>query len=358
MFTAKTYENILNSLLSRVPNDIDKREGSVIHTALAPAAMELAEIYVNIEELLSLLFPDTATGEYLERITAQFGVERNRATYAIRKATFYNGESLLDVPINSRLAIDSVIYSVTEKIDTGIYKLTCETAGTIGNTKFGNMLVIDYIPNLSKAILSDILVPGEDTETDEELRTRFYEYATQPAFAGNIIDYTLKTKEIDGVGAVKVIPIWNGGGTVKLIILDSTLNSPSDTLVNTVQQMMGNEGDGIAPIGHIVTVIPAEKENINITTNILIEEGFTLENLQEQIESAINDYFAELKSEWENTTLLIVRIAHIESRILNVTGVQDISNTLINGATENVTISNEKIPYLQSCILSEVVLSE
>ena len=242
--------------------------------------------------------------------------------------------------------------------DTGIYKLTCETAGTIGNTKFGNMLVIDYIPNLSKAILSDILVPGEDTETDEELRTRFYEYATQPAFAGNIIDYTLKTKEIDGVGAVKVIPIWNGGGTVKLIILDSTLNSPSDTLVNTVQQMMGNEGDGIAPIGHIVTVIPAEKENINITTNILIEEGFTLENLQEQIESAINDYFTELKSEWENTTLLIVRIAHIESRILNVTGVQDISNTLINGATENVTISNEKIPYLQSCILSEVVLSE
>ena len=68
MFTAKTYENILNSLLSRVPNDIDKREGSVIHTALAPAAMELAEVYINIEELLSLLFPDTATGEYLERV--------------------------------------------------------------------------------------------------------------------------------------------------------------------------------------------------------------------------------------------------------------------------------------------------
>ena len=34
MFEDKTYENILQGMLNRVSNDVDKREGSVIYDAL------------------------------------------------------------------------------------------------------------------------------------------------------------------------------------------------------------------------------------------------------------------------------------------------------------------------------------
>ena len=33
-FSGKTYANILSDQLSRVPDDLDKREGSIIQTAL------------------------------------------------------------------------------------------------------------------------------------------------------------------------------------------------------------------------------------------------------------------------------------------------------------------------------------
>ena len=49
----------------------------------------------------------------------------------------------------------------------------------------------------------------EDEEDDETLRARLLEQTTEKAFAGNVIDYKNKTKEINGVGAVKVTPIWN-----------------------------------------------------------------------------------------------------------------------------------------------------
>ena len=65
MYEDMTYENILQGMLNRVPEDIDKREGSVIYDALAPAAYFLADQYFQLENFVDLVLPDTALGEYL-----------------------------------------------------------------------------------------------------------------------------------------------------------------------------------------------------------------------------------------------------------------------------------------------------
>ena len=44
---AQNYDYWLNLMLDNVPNDIDKREGSIIYDAVAPAAM------VNAQQSLS-----------------------------------------------------------------------------------------------------------------------------------------------------------------------------------------------------------------------------------------------------------------------------------------------------------------
>ena len=48
-----TYEEILQRMLDRVPNNIDKQEGSIISNALAPAAVELAQMYIEVERILN-----------------------------------------------------------------------------------------------------------------------------------------------------------------------------------------------------------------------------------------------------------------------------------------------------------------
>ena len=49
MFETYTYEYILNEMLDSISDDLDKREGSVIYNAIAPAAMKLSENYRKME---------------------------------------------------------------------------------------------------------------------------------------------------------------------------------------------------------------------------------------------------------------------------------------------------------------------
>ena len=42
-----SYEDILQRMLDRVPGTLDKREGSIIYDALAPAAMEFMAMYLE-----------------------------------------------------------------------------------------------------------------------------------------------------------------------------------------------------------------------------------------------------------------------------------------------------------------------
>lgn len=345
------YDEILKRMLDRVPDDLDKREGSIIYNALAPAALELATMYFTLQNNMDLMFADTAVDEYLDRICNQNGLTRNPATKAIRKGLFYDEENnLMDIDINSRFSINSVVFKATEKIETGTYRLECETEGTEGNNYVGDLIPVQYIQGLAKAQITDILIPGEDIETDEQLRQRYMESVNKEAFAGNIADYKIKTKAIEGVGAVKVFPVWNGGGTVKLTILDSNFNKASNELVELVQKDIcpdiTDEGIGIAPIGHKVTVDTVEEVEINLNTTITLVETYSSETIKTQIEEVLENYFDELRKTWEDSNNLIVRVSQIEARILNLSGVLDIQDTKLNNGTSNVELEVNEVPVV------------
>lgn len=340
------YEEILKRMLEKVPNDVDKREGSIIYDALAPAAIELAQMYMQLEYFHMYSFADKATDNFLTLRCAERGVNRKPATYAIRKGVFN-----VDVPIESRFAIEDTTYRVIEKITDNEYKLKCEQIGTIGNIYTGVLLPIDNINNLESAVLTDIIIPGDDVETDEELRKRYFETLESEAFGGNIVDYKNKVRELNGVGGAKVYPVWNGGGTVKIVIIDSSYNKPSTLLVDNVQTIIDpienqGKGLGIAPIGHAVKVVGVEDIVVNISSTITLEIGFVWEDVKSSIENTINKYFTELKSSWDSSENIVVRIAHIESKILALTGVLDIQNTRLNNEVTNLILGPDNIPKL------------
>lgn len=155
MYEDITYELILQRMIDRVlaqnPN-IDTREGSIIYNALAPAAVELQNMYIQLDTILNESFADTQTRDYLIKRCAERGIIPEPATKAILK-----GEFNIDVPIGSRFSLDMLNYIVIEKISDGIFKLECETPGSEGNQQFGTLIPIDYIEGLTSAELTELV---------------------------------------------------------------------------------------------------------------------------------------------------------------------------------------------------------
>lgn len=352
MYEDMAYEAILKRMLDRIPNTVDKRRGGIIYDALAPAAAELAQAYIYLQTLENRTYADTAIEEDLTRRAAERGINRYPATKAIRKGIFKTNNGLpLNVPIGSRFTGEDLNYVVIEKIIDGEFRLKCEEPGAIGNIYIGTLVPIEYIDGLVSAELADILIPGEDEEDDESLRKRYFDSLESQSYGGNIADYKERTNKLNGVGGTKVYPVWNGGGTVKLVIIDSDFNKPSLELINHVQTEIDptqnqGKGYGIAPIGHVVTVEGVENSTVDIETNLTYQEGYTWNDVSFGIKYAINEYFLELRKVWANSENIVVRISHLETKILNVEGVLDIQHTKINGIAENFVVPDTEIPVL------------
>lgn len=344
MSNAISYEDLLNRTLGRVSSDVDKSEGSLIYDAIAPCVAELYEAYLYIDELEKRVFADTAYGEYLDRRCAERGIYRKQATHAMRKAIFN-----VDVPIGSRWAKEELVYTVTEKITDGEFLLRCGEAGSIGNRYSGDLINMDAVEGVESATLTSVIVPGEAEELDDALRRRYFDSFDKEAFGGNIKDYQEKIGAIDGVGQVKVYPCWNGGGTVKIRLLDAENNVPSSELIEMVQEATDpiqtqGEGRGIAPIGHIVTVEAAESVGVNITTTLTLKDA-TWSNVKSLVTKEIEKYLNDLRKKWSDGDV-VVRISQIESRILDIEGVIDIEGTKINGVSSNLHLNGEQVPVL------------
>jgi Uncharacterized homolog of phage Mu protein gp47 len=344
-----TFESILNTMLARVPTSIDKREGSFIYDSLAPTAVELQNMYIQSDYVLNETFADTASRENLIRRAAERGITIQPATNAIVKGEFT--PNTLEIPIGSRFSLDEFNYSVTEKISDGIYKLQCEETGADANFKFGQLIPIDYINGLQYAEITSILIPGEDEESTESLRKRYFANLENQAFGGNITDYKQKVNSLSGIGGVKVYPVWNGGGTVKLVIINSDFQKPSDELISATQTAIDpiqnqGQGLGIAPIGHVVTVIGVNETVLNIASEFTLQSGYQWADVEANIKSTIQNYFDELNFTWADSENLIVRISQLETRLLNLDGIIDIANTKINNTTENFVLNADSIAIL------------
>lgn len=84
MYEHISYEEILNRMMSRVSNKLDKREGAVIWDAHSPAALEIMALYIELERVINESFGDTASREFLIRRCAERGITPSPASKAVK----------------------------------------------------------------------------------------------------------------------------------------------------------------------------------------------------------------------------------------------------------------------------------
>lgn len=346
-----TFDYIMNRMLESVPDTVDKREGSIIYDALAPAAAELAKCYMELDVVMDETFVDTASLQYLMLRCKERGVAIQGETAAVIEGVFT--PSSVELTAGLRFNCDEVNYTITEKISAGHYKLEAETLGTVGNKYTGLLLPIQTVNGLETAQIAAVLIPAEDGDTTDTLREKYYASIDGEAFGGNVADYREKINAITGVGGVKVYPVWNGGGTVKLTIIASDFTAPSTELISRVQTAIDpeqnhGEGMGLAPIGHTVTVTGAKYADLTITANVTFAAGWNWDNGKSQLVSAANAYLDELCKAWADSETTVVRISQIETHLLTADCIVDIDGTTVNGSTKNIELAADEIPRLKT----------
>jgi uncharacterized phage protein gp47/JayE len=341
-----TYEKIMADMLDEVTSSVDKREGSIIWDALAPAALELLRLYAALDSVLQEGFADTASREYLKLRARERGLEPYPATYALALAAIN-----VDVQPGTRFFCEKYNWSVVEKAEgqTGRYYVRCEEQGSAPNAYIGRLVPLEYIDGLTTSEILEIVEPGEDEEATEAFRARYISSLTEQSFGGNAVDYIEKALGIAGVGAVKVYPAWQGGGSVKLTVCNENFAAPNESLVSRVQDLFDpldkqGAGLGLAPIGHVVTVCGVAERKVDVAFRLSLTSGREIEDLRMALEGCIDAYFAELAEGWADAEQVIVRISRLESRILELNGVLDVSELRLDGQSANLVLGADEIP--------------
>ena len=367
-FSGQTYANILAAMLGYIPSTYDQRDTSPIPTSLSPAAYTFEGFYLLLNQVQQQAFIQTAAGTALDDLGVIAGVSRYPASAAVRLGVFN-----VSVPLGARFSTvngaNSINFYVSAATSTANqYQLTAETPGSIGNDYTGAILPISVISGLTSAQITDILVPGDDEETDDEFRARIISALTNKPFAGNIAAYQNEILSIDGVGAVQVYPTWNGGGTVLCSVLGADYMPASEQLVQNVQNIIDPPtqglGLGFAPIGATVTIAAPTEVTVNISATLTLASGYSIEQVQTPITNAIEAYMLSVRKSWSTnisttsvTYIANVYLSQITAAIVGVPGVLNATNVQLNGATSDLILtetgSTQQVPVTGTVTLSE-----
>ena len=379
-----SFEQILDRTLSNeLLSDVDKREGSIVYDTLAPVCMELADAYAKMDILESQLSLLTATGSNLDNRAYEQGMAREQETQAERIGTFkkyqideQTGEYVkdendnkilidMDIPEGSRFVSpenDSIIYEFIGKDDKDENILRCETYGTVGNEYTGTILPLTAIPDLVEAKITGTHIPAQDTESDDELRTRVINKLNSLSFGGNIDAYIKKVSGIDGVGTCKVFPAWQYNGSVLLSVVDSSYEPITQSFADRIKEEIDPEessgqGIGFAPIGHYVTVTTPIKSNVKVQFHLDLEADVTIGNVQNECEQKIKEYFNSVRHEFYQDKTLGIYRARIIDKILEIPEVLNVTDVLLNDVDADITYTDEGLlehqylPYVSEVII-------
>ena len=371
-YTSRNYDYWLDKMLDNVPDDIDQREGSIVFDALAPTAMAMAQQSLTMANIIRQSYIKTAQGEFLDYRAVEHGTARYAATQTEVKAKFLDsdGNAINNVQIGDQFASigETPIFYTVQKINDDLTgELTADDPGTTANSYIGQILPVTSNDSLSWAEITEIVAPARDEETDDHLRERLLKADDWVAYGGNVADYLSMLSKINEVGAGQVYPVWNGPGTVKLVILNNDLMPASPDLVKKVKNIIDPEdrealGYGLAPIDHQVTVVAPSILTVDVASTVTIDTKQNADSVKAKIKEAIENYFELLRQSWNTVDpktgrgySQTVYRSKILSQIMSVEGVINASVPVLNDTDGDITLTfNNQTSELP--ILGEVVL--
>ena len=346
MFSNQTYEVIKQRILDNINIDIDKREGSFTSNMIAPIVEELAKAYINMDDILSLGFIEDNFDTFLDKRVGEFGIYRKEGVKAIGEIKV-EGQEGATITNGTLIKANDLYFTALNDIELpneNILYVEANEAGykynLLANTEFE---LVEKNDKVTRLVNEADFINGVDVESDEDLRKRFVKVVNNPSTSGNKNHYEEWALEVNGVGRAIVYPLWNGNGTVKVMIIGNDNKPVTEDIIENCKLYIEEN----MPIGCQLTVITPSLLNVSVKASIELKEGYILEDIQTDFKTSLNEYLKGVTTE--------LTYSKVYGLLVNHSGVEDVTEFKINDSNVNISISEDKIINVSEIILSEVV---
>lgn len=334
-----TYDQLMNYLEDRMPDDMDTGEGTVAHMMMSVTALAGAQLFEKIEEMQKNCYALNAEGEYLDMVAALVGITRRGKTNAVVKV-----KSDEDFIVGTKFIGGNAEYEIIS-IEDYYYTAKCLTAGSEGNAYLGEIVPVED-SEAGNAYITKIIVEGADVESDEALRARYKERLITPIVTGNRTYYRELIHSLPSTGGIKIYSAAEGGGVIRVVITNSKHDVADEELVGYVQEYLdpieqSGLGLGVLPIGHSVRVESAESVDVNLQVEINGHSG-----VNEYVRTARVGLVLELlnkNKDWENNDNIIIRNGEIEDYFFSLDGVESVKVLSMNGESSRLVLGENQI---------------
>lgn len=344
MYSSQTYDVVKNRTLSNIDLDVYKGEGSFLSDMVSPVNSELAKFYIELSYLHKKAFIEDNFDDFLDKRVNEFGVYRKLGTEATGEVTF-EGKVGTVIPNGTIISYNELLFVVikdiviSSKIEQNTSPIQALEIGIRYNIPANTEFKLqDEINGITKIYNDVAFRGGTEIETDEELKERFYKIQKNQATSGNKAHYEEWALEVEGVYNAKVIPRWDGPGTIKILIYGQNNQSVDNEVLQRCTEHIEEE----KPIGPTVTIVTPSTFDINISATLTLENGYDIESIKVVFLDIINSYLIENSRE-------IVYIK-VMSLLASIEGIHDIKNLLVNGDVKNIIVDEEKVPAVSSAI--------
>lgn len=339
LFEDQTPEVIRDRILSKMDTELQTREGSYAYNQASPIAVEIWRMLITLDELVYAFYVTPESGPWLDLHAYLLALARRVGTKATA-AIHFTGRDGVTIPAGTQFFTLAgleflLVYDVTLKDGGGTGYLQAAAVGDNYNVSAGEITQI--MRNISglESWHSEEAMGGTDPESDASLFKRIDFRRKRPATSGNENHYVEWARECDGVGAVKVQRLWDGPGTVRVVLVGDDGHPVDDTVVANCAAYIETQ----RPAAAEVTVISAEGRSIDVSAAVTLDGTATLETVRGSFLSKLDDYLLSLG--FEETVVYYTRIGALLS---SVSGVIDYEDLLVNGGTDNVPVGKIAVP--------------
>lgn len=349
MFEDFTQENLLNLALQKGKElNVSVIEGSLCYNAAALLSVMLEDLADEAERMYTNSFPDTCDREHLIDFASRRGLTPEAAVKAVVKAT-----ANVALPLGAAVSGDDLNYTVTayqgESDGKHTMLLECDTEGETDNNYLGSIYPVDYVEGFSEGEITEIVILGKEEESTEDFRKRYFEAVDVLPMAGNKAYYVKFAKE--AMPELKYVRATYEDGYVVLRVAKESSGvpvEPNATELNKLAKVMGQGGDGYAPINHLIKTKAADVVSLNVEVTLEAEEDAVKADIEGELKKSIASYFNELNEIFDDNKTRTIRTSRIINLATDIDGVNDCSDVkfaskagnLILGATNIIKVGD------------------